>query len=723
MSKHRFRISLLFMLVWLLSSITVCGAEQQHAIWFFQGDRIPAPPRNPLWRLPQTNIPAEYTDSFAAAFEHILADPRNCEYMEVEVPAGDDAFGGFYRLKTHGWLLPRDDEHSQPFAILWNGLIYPVISIGSTASVDYDVRRLIASHTLQDDIIAIPKQERMRLFEIFVSNSYHHGTICALLLHLGKTTLAEELYHSVKQQNSHSITSDLSEIAIWSLFSRALAAHMYGDDKLALSYAEQYEPLIQDDLEFAETASQLLAEQRRRSRKPSAKNAMDALILDLENVDERQWGQPGGVALGNSKRIQALIAIGDAAVEPLLECLENDTRLTRSVSFPRNFIPYRTIITVREAALAALSGILQHSFYVDDSHDKSNSELAQQIREHYHKYKNMSFEEKWYRVLQDKDEPIAIRLQVAENICRKSNIKKIPGATAWPMFTIDTNDLSPTLTGEALRSKKNPSISELLYQHTVEFLPDESANASTWAIYNAQKMALLCAEWDLPSSLPALQKVSNAIYKELPNYDNISMEYLQLLAPLTIRQVQAGDTAALQPYCEILSTNREHLSEIAWELYLQPLYTFPDDAIVIATAEALFNTHNKRFNNIYIAKSDLFAEFMRLAPYRKHVLSGLRDKTEIIKLQTTIADNNVRFESEFLDGSSVASSMANSSDVTSDPRFPGDQSIQILRTCDVYAKGLSMLKEGGYPAFQNYWSKEDRDQVIEEITAKLSQIE
>ena len=39
--------------------------------------------------------------------------------------------------------------------------------------------------------------------------------------------------------------------------------------------------------------------------------------------------------------------------------IETDERLTRSVGFPRDFIPSRTVLTVREAAQAAALAILR----------------------------------------------------------------------------------------------------------------------------------------------------------------------------------------------------------------------------------------------------------------------------------------------------------------------------------------------------------------------------
>ena len=67
--------------------------------------------------------------------------------------------------------------------------------------------------------------------------------------------------------------------------------------------------------------------------------------------------------LADDPVVAALISEGEPAVEPLIDCMENDKRLTRSVHFGRDFSGYCLIIGVREAAYVAISAILQKSFF------------------------------------------------------------------------------------------------------------------------------------------------------------------------------------------------------------------------------------------------------------------------------------------------------------------------------------------------------------------------
>ncbi len=86
------------------------------------------------------------------------------------------------------------------------------------------------------------------------------------------------------------------------------------------------------------------------------------LLTNLQNVSARQWGQPGGVDLTTSPVVQELIARGDEAIPPLLDAMGQDYRLTRSVSFHRDYFTNRHLIGAAEAAYAALCKISGQSF-------------------------------------------------------------------------------------------------------------------------------------------------------------------------------------------------------------------------------------------------------------------------------------------------------------------------------------------------------------------------
>jgi hypothetical protein len=215
------------------------------------------------------------------------------------------------------------------------------------------------------------------------------------------------------------------------MFDRMISAHQRGDETLALATAQQLsevQPKIEAEcarrefrqqpyfdsrrqgqnepyLNFLDQLPQILADLEHRAKEPAKTNIIEAgitnypdqtkriaaLVDDLDLVSARQWGQLGWVELPEDSIVSALIQEGDPAVEPLLKCLENDKRLTRSVGFGRDFFRGRTVITVHDAAKVALLSILRAGFNDD----------APEIRAYWNKYKGLKLEDRWYAILDD----------------------------------------------------------------------------------------------------------------------------------------------------------------------------------------------------------------------------------------------------------------------------------------------------------------------------------
>jgi len=156
------------------------------------------------------------------------------------------------------------------------------------------------------------------------------------------------------------------------------------------------------------------------------KKKVDYLIDALEEVDERQWGQPGGVPLGHDRRVKAIIDVGDPAVPVLIDTLEKDDRLTRSVHFWRDFAESRTVLSVREAALTAVMSILRvRAFESRATGDisppaakRQAARTAKQLRAYWTKYGGKPFDERMMAVLTDKAAGQEMWREAAENLAR-----------------------------------------------------------------------------------------------------------------------------------------------------------------------------------------------------------------------------------------------------------------------------------------------------------------
>ena len=375
----------------------IAKAPERKASPIFTGATLPVPPRqNAPWTPPKSDLPTNYVSATARLFAQGMADPRGCEYRVIEVGTGNVWSGDGGIVETHGWVLPGGG--AQKFAVAWNGLVYPVVSVGTNADLEADMA-MMETNRFERWYSAIPEGT-------FVSQNSPLSIKGCFLLRLGRAELAEhfwlaqergirnsqnQMQRRMLEQNpsmtNGKVSASTNEIKIsqvdpyltwvtdwaWAMFDRTTCAHARGDEKLALLTARQLaatQPQIETEcakrglkrqaywessrqgqlqpyLTFLGPLPELLADLERRDLEGShislitegITNVTDQteritrLIRDLDLVGARQWSQPGGVDTAGEPTVKALIHEGDAAVGPLLDCLEQDKRLTRSVSF------------------------------------------------------------------------------------------------------------------------------------------------------------------------------------------------------------------------------------------------------------------------------------------------------------------------------------------------------------------------------------------------------
>jgi hypothetical protein len=235
-----------------------------------------------------------------------------------------------------------------------------------------------------------------------------------LLLRLGEGKLSQKYWDAGYVTNTAGMTKEdardpFRELAhgwAWSLLDRAVCAHIRGDDALALADCQQLNhawPELESEatrrgftrskfsfdsqdfkeeenvpyFDFLNPLPKLLADEERRVKEPPRQTVLQtgldkfpdkskriaALISDLDEVAARQMMNPGGVPVNLDPTVEALVAEGEGAVEPLLDCMENDQRLTRSpIGLSGGLDTHRDLFPVREAARIALSEILKVDF-------------------------------------------------------------------------------------------------------------------------------------------------------------------------------------------------------------------------------------------------------------------------------------------------------------------------------------------------------------------------
>ena len=210
-------------------------------------------------------------------------------------------------MQTHAWVLPRPDAQGRRFAVGWNGLVYPVISVGAAADVRADIlaaldseekwRAKRLSERAKDMPLEWAKELtaewwRAKSEQQMLSPDSITCLKAPLLLRLGEGDLAGRVCHLWR--DGLVIANVLKPVAaspylmmrndwLWSLFDRSLCAFMRADDALALVGARQLAALrvaaevrgeellagMSDGPSFLDSVPPLLADLQRRRAEPA----------------------------------------------------------------------------------------------------------------------------------------------------------------------------------------------------------------------------------------------------------------------------------------------------------------------------------------------------------------------------------------------------------------------------------------------------------------------
>ena len=514
------------------------------------GTTLATPPKQGQpWKPPASKLPENWASAVQEILKHGIADPRGCEYREVELTCGSSTWSGTGLVTTHAWVIPRgptEKEGAQRLAVTWDGLVYPLAKIGSAADLKRDVEAMLAADdawwkgtvqeyekkTKEDPKRAIAYWPHRWDHALPESSLVSYESLLPLksciMCILGDGELAERLWNAwrrgTEMDGGRRVSADDPYLLFarqwgWALFDRAVGAHKRGDDVISMLDAETLVRLEQAAeavaaargfprprdpgpgnrkmpyLNFGEPPSRLLEDETRRvkvgpvervlevgvGKFPDQSKRIAALVRDLEIASAEQYGQPGGVSISTSPIVEALIKEGLPAVEPLLDCLVNDRRLTRAVGYHRDFFPTRYFITVGEAAFAALQDILHVDHfgplteypYRGEASADQRCAIADEIRAYWEKSKGRTQQEMWFSVLADEKATDRQWIEAAQKIVQPGRTThaadrlQLENATTINGRLVafgNDGDLGWSWAGESLRGKKNPTVTELLAQ-------------------------------------------------------------------------------------------------------------------------------------------------------------------------------------------------------------------------------------------------------------------
>ncbi|QOY91839.1 hypothetical protein [Paludibaculum fermentans] len=610
---------------------------------------LPEPPnQHKPWTPPESKQLPEYMSAAVAAlFEAGLADPRGGVYREIEVLSGD---WSNRRVKTRGWVFP------EGFAVCWNGLVYRTLSVGEPGDLDMDVQRIIASDPKKNGDFtkdATTPPEVSFWFDLELRGSMVPAST-ALLLRLNRPDLAGALWRAYQGGDSESPQIHPAEAqSFWfrtasrdwliTAFHRLAGHFLNADDRDAVEVGESLvawgdrlrASMRKDgprgiarlsDIDFLNPVPEFLSDARRRlgvpakSGRPSSiaieaggvqihdpfqpsppRVAVAELIDRLEDIAIRKGTNPGSEDCSTQPVAVELLKLGEEAVEPLLDALQNDRRLTRSLESDREWSIHVRPVWVYDV-VKRLLGILL------DAPDVVARSSPTELRQWWEQNKAKGRGSRRFERLADDAASPETWVKSAEFLARRSDVVPMPGWIDGPSLpACDPSQPRPPLAGEAMRRLHGREVAELMPRRVRTLAesnhPDEAC-----------RIAFAAYLWEPESALPSLQFASR---------NRGCARYPLILAA----RIALHDPLALKEWADsIRVTVARQLPGGLWDL--APLWMYPDNPVIAQTAQWLADRSGFPLSPaIKLAGTD--AALLAVPAIRRVALKKLADSTVI----------------------------------------------------------------------------------------------
>jgi hypothetical protein len=603
-----------------------------------------------------------------------------------------------------------------------------------------------------------------------------------LLLRLGESDLAAKVWDNWVAANPALMSEAQSPAGDpymvfalewgWALFDHAITAHMQGDDVVSLDAAKtlvrfkESVPRVAanrgidqrksradnaklDFLPIYDPPETLVEDSARRVKAGPVRRALDvgldklpdqsqriaALVRDLEVVCAGPEYEEGDVPLAppfitygrppvnpfpTSPIVKALIKEGEPAVEPLLECLIDDRRLTRVAGaghheISGDLLPPRDLITVDVAAYWALCGILKAEHfgplteepYYNSKNREERRAVAEEIRRRFNRIKGLTPEESCMSVLADPNLTCQSWFEAAERIVAPAGQKPPDARQRYFHDRSQPAENGGPMAGEALRKKQSPSVSELLAKRC-----DDSANqGADWQL--SADLTLCLVRWDPKAAIPVLDR---RIAEWRAGFgDHIYSYSIEPFIALVEAALLSGNDKAAQEYAAWLKSTPPDRFDFFEQSIFMPLCRHPDNPKLVELARWLFLADDSPWNPNQKSKPIKSAE-MICSP-----LVGVPAFRELLKRE--LANVKEIGEFEFLP-TDVSIELRNagwgiSMDYAADVETSKVKGKQPLRARDFYALEISRLE--GAPRYELYWPEERRKEVRKQISVFLDQ--
>jgi len=718
----------------------------------------------PDWTPPKTTVAKELVETGQFLLKHGFGDPRGGKLGIAKVSMSGSWSQQAEDVTVLGWIK---DEGAKKTIVDMAGITFPVKSVVELVKTEDAVNSALK---LEESGKAHYMGPINRLMPFFVGGTGSEDTkfqeflsdqaVIELLIH-GDAGLAEKLFakrqHQEYEGNKPVQKPGLDQYTEYSLLSNFLSAywvaavnaHMRGDDELAGQMAttlaensaayERFGASLKTGLVFMPDektgkkmmfsyilpAGELAKDSERRVKegpvtvdlasldKLSSKDRVAKLIEWLDQVSARQWGQPGGVNLADDRIVQALIKEGNAAGDALLDCIEKDNRLTRSVSFGRDFFPGRNLLTVKSAAFAAFCGITQVDAY---GPNMRREPTVAELREMWAKNKDLTPAERWFNVLKDDRSSHQQWVAAANWLAEPKDVMHRGGG--WVTIPKQENGkpARPSKFTDLTAAKKS-ELPELLEQRA-RYIEQQNTDPSTRRLHEhdmALQLAVIAHQIEPSRPLVLLKELMKLAMDEKAHYaayiGEVNGERLSAAFAILIA---AKEPRAIEDYLDwLMSCKQEFFFRPS---IFKPLEQMPPDKANKAVRDLLTlesSAYNVKANleksGPHFIVQMLSSPLILFPSFRSMYLDLLKDETAIGSVDVNEEQKTVTIKGK--KGWQMGTQQISESDLPEARRA-------VYRTCDYFAKSLSYMK--GAPAFSVYWSERRKDAAIKELESYLA---
>jgi hypothetical protein len=402
-------------------------------------------------------------DLLDAPFREGLFDPAAAKAQRVRGTITlRTCYGKKKSMEASGWLVPAAPDRHARFVL---NSLQEVASLENAASIPFP-------NTTFDEESKIPSFSDIGIFKEFTNAQ---SFLWAAWTHrLGRDEDAARLLRSLKAEG---LLDRFRAACGWELFSDAINAFIVAEDADALAAVER---LVKFESPYRKQGEELRRELLRRQKagtfgKPGPPLPRELASLPLPKRIEALISVLDFIApdkhfsdsqdLNAQPVAQELVSCGEAAVPALLQCLEVDTRLTRSVGVWREWSPHRTILSVRVASCMILGTILRTRRWdphkeipwLDQENPDSVGTWNKAIRHYWEEFGATPFPERMMRILTDPLSTLDVIHETSENLAR---LDRTPGIGLQRYYVIPPDDTLVRKLRPELATFKSPTVAE-----------------------------------------------------------------------------------------------------------------------------------------------------------------------------------------------------------------------------------------------------------------------